>query len=132
MIDDRALARLLESEIPDLVAAYRFGSTARGDERSDSDVDVAVLARAQLPGRRLLDLMAAIAEVVRREVDVVDLRTASTVLRMQVVGQGIPLPVGDASARGAFEDRVYQDYVRLNEERRDILEQIAREGTIRG
>jgi predicted nucleotidyltransferase len=118
--------------LPGLVAAYRFGSTATGDERPDSDVDVVVLGLMPLTGSDRLRLAARIADLVHRDVDLVDLLCASTVLRMQVVSRGVALPLGDESARGAFEDRVFSDYARLNEERRAILEQVAREGTIHG
>lgn len=132
MCDDPSLAALLEKELPGLVAAYRFGSTATGDERPDSDVDVAVLGLRPLTGSDRLRLAARIADLVHRDLDLVDLLCASTVLRMQVVSRGVALPLGDESARGAFEDRVFSDYARLNEERRAILEQVAREGTIHG
>ena len=132
MIDDPSLAALLEEELPGLVAAYRFGSTVTGDERPDSDVDVAVLGPRPLAASERLRLAARIADLVHRDVDLVDLLRASTVLRMQVVSRGVAMSLGDEAARGAFEDRVFSDYARLNEERRAILEQIAREGTIHG
>ena len=44
-----ALRSHLERESPDLVAAYLFGSMARGEDRSTSDVDLALLYREPPP-----------------------------------------------------------------------------------
>jgi hypothetical protein len=51
---------------------------------------------------------------------------------VQVIAGGTLLFEGDGEARGRFEDRALGDYARLNEERRAILERIAREGTVYG
>ena len=50
----------------------------------------------------------------------------------QIITTGVLLYEGDASARHVFEDFVYGRYARLNEERRGILERIAREGSVYG
>jgi hypothetical protein len=62
----------------------------------------------------------------------VDLRAASPVMAIQVIGKGRLLLDNDASARGRFEDLTYGVYARLNEERRGILERVAAEGTVYG
>ena len=49
---------------------YVFGSAARGTMRKDSDLDFAVTG---LPPRLFFDAMARIVDVVRREVDLIDL-----------------------------------------------------------
>jgi hypothetical protein len=69
---------------------------------------------------------------VRRQVDLVDLRSATTVMASQIVTTGVLLYDGDPAARGRFEDYVYSAYARLNEERRGILQRIAAEGTVYG
>lgn len=132
MVDDETIVRILTEEVPDLIAVYRFGSTVDGTAREGSDVDVAILGRVPVTGIDRLRVAERLAGALRCDVDVVDLLRASTVLRMQVIGSGVALPMGDERRRGLFEDRVFSDYVRLNEERRAILEQVAREGTIHG
>ena len=68
----------------------------------------------------------------RRDVDLVDLRAASTVMRMQVISHAIVLAAFDPAEQARFETYVYSSYARLNEERKAILAQVAREGTIHG
>lgn len=67
-----------------------------------------------------------------QSVDLVDLRVASPVMAIQVIGTGRVLLDNDASARGRFEDLTYGVYARLNEERRGILQRVAAEGTVYG
>lgn len=132
MIDDDAIAEVLHREFPDVVAVYRFGSTADGNLRSDSDIDIAFLQDRPVDPLRRFAVQEAIAALLRRDVDLVDLAAASTVLRMQVVSTGKVLVTHDQAKRDVFEDYVFSSYARLNEERRGILERVAGEGRIYG
>lgn len=115
-----------------VIAVYRFGSSARGDARPDSDCDVAVLARPGLAPFARFELQERLAAAIGRDVDLVDLSSASPVLAVQAVFHGVLLFESDAATRGAFEDYVLSSYARLNEERRGILERVAAEGSVHG
>jgi predicted nucleotidyltransferase len=130
--DDERLVMILREALPDLLAIYRFGSTATGTEVRESDVDLAVLPAAPLDTLRRWDLQEQLAISLHAPVDLVDLRSASTVMRMQVLQSSILLFEGDRAARDGFETAVYSSYARLNEERREILEQVRREGAVYG
>ena len=132
MNGDDALAATLIREFPGLVAAYRFGSTVSGQTHRDSDVDVAILTDAPIGATRLFDAKALLEETARTTIDLVDLLAANTVLRMQVISGGVPIVVREERSRALFEDYVFSSYARLNEERRDIIERIRREGTVHG
>ena len=116
----------------DPLAIYRFGSTAHGTASAESDHDIAVLARGRISPTLRFDVQEQLAAALGRDVDLVDLASASTVMAMQAIGRGAVIFEGDAAARGDFEDRIYGAYARLNEERRSILERAAAEGTIYG
>ncbi|MEK6533666.1 MAG: nucleotidyltransferase domain-containing protein [Nitrospirota bacterium] len=131
-MDDPALIEYLRKSVPELIALYRFGSQAKGTARPDSDVDLAVLTRNPIPAMRRFELAQELAIQLHREVDLVDLRSASTVMRMQVVSTGECLNAPNESARREFEMYAYSDYARLNEERRDILKRIAESGVVYG
>ena len=47
------IVSLIRATVPDVIAVYGFGSMARGQATADSDVDLAVLAPALMPERRL-------------------------------------------------------------------------------
>ncbi len=129
---DAAAVEAIRTALPDVVAVFRYGSTAAGVDRPDSDVDLAVLASAPVPALTRFDLQERLASLLRRPVDLVDLKTASTVMAMQVLANGLLLLDVAEEVRGEFEDRVFSAYASLNEERRGILERIAAEGSVYG
>ncbi|MEK6655495.1 MAG: nucleotidyltransferase domain-containing protein [Thermodesulfobacteriota bacterium] len=132
MKDDDLIIETLRGALPDVVAIYRFGSTATGQAVRDSDVDIAVLPAAPLDSSFRWDLQERLAVSLHRPVDLVDLLRASTVMRMQVLESAILLFEHDPAARLRFETAAYSGYARLNEERRAILDQVRREGTVYG
>jgi len=122
----------LRQALGDGIAVYQFGSSVAGSTHRGSDLDVAVLAPRRLGATERFDLQEHVAASLGRDVDLVDLLSASTVMAMQVVSTGTVLFDGVPESRGDFEDRTFSSYARLNEERRGILERIAAEGTVYG
>ena len=129
---DRVAVATIRDALPGLVAIYRFGSSVSGERSPGSDVDLAVLATTSIDPLIRFDLQERLASALGQSVDLVDLRAASPVMAIQVIGKGILLLDNDASARGHFEDLTYGVYARLNEERRGILQRVAAEGTVYG
>lgn len=129
--DAKAVAEI-RAALPEVVAIYRFGSSADGTAGRESDVDLAVLTTLPLDAAARFDLQERLAVALRRPVDLVDLRSVSPVMAIQVIARGVLLYDANAATRGAFEDRVFGAYARLNEERRGILDRIAVEGTVYG
>ena len=132
MKKDGLIIETLRDALPDAVAIYRFGSTATGGAGKESDVDIAVLPAAPLGSSFRWDLQERLAMALHRPVDLVDLLSASTVMRMQVLESAVLLFERDTPARLRFETAACSGYARLNEERRAILDQVRREGTVYG
>jgi predicted nucleotidyltransferase len=122
-MNDAEIVRIIRQAVPDAIAIYRFGSTASGQTHAESDVDLAFLAPRELDPVRRFELQEQLAAA---------LRAASTVMRMQVVSHGALLFASDAGEADRFADYVFSAYARLNEERKAILEQVRREGTVYG
>jgi len=131
-MNDTGLVEYIKKSVPGLIALYQFGSQATGTARPDSDVDLAILSRMALSELRRFELAQDLAIQLHRDVDLVDLRSASTVMRMQVLSTGTCLSATDEQARREFEMYVYSDYARLNEERREILKGITKRGLVYG
>jgi predicted nucleotidyltransferase len=129
-MNDAETVRILQSAVPDVIAVYRFGSTVSGDAHAGSDIDIAVLAARPLDPVFRFEVQEQLAVANRCDVDLVDLRSASTVMQMQVISRGITLAVLDHAAQAHFETYVYSAYARLNEERKAIVQQVLREGTV--
>jgi predicted nucleotidyltransferase len=93
---------LLRDRVPGLALVTLYGSHARGDAGPESDVDL------------------------------VDLWSADDVLRVQVIEHGRVLYERDAEERARFEMHALSRYAHLNEERRAILEDVVRRGSVYG
>ena len=132
MMNDHELIQFIRQAIPDLIALYRFGSHAKGNTSPDSDVDLAVLTGDPIPALRRFELAQELAVRLHRDVDLVDLCVASTVMRMQVISTGECLDSPNGPARREFEMYAYADYARLNEERGEILKRVRASGVIYG
>jgi len=122
----------IRTSLPDVMAVYLFGSAASGKMHPESDIDMAVLTDSPIDPEYLWKLAQDMAAVLGVGVDLIDLRRASTVMRMQIVESGKRLYCRDQVACDAFEDFVFSDFARLNEERADILEDIRRRGAVYG
>lgn len=130
--EDERLVTILREALPDLLAIYRFGSTATGTAVRESDLDLAILPAAPLDPIRRWDLQERLAISLHVPVDLVDLLSASTVMQMQVLQSSMLLFESGRAAREGFETVVYSSYARLNEERREILEQVKQAGSVYG
>lgn len=99
---------------PAIHLLYLFGSQARGDAGSKSDVDIGVmLDEKAYPQNPLLDLEIGyvVENRLRRPVDVVVLNSASPILQHQVVAGGTRLYEADAAQRARFELIAFKRYV---------------------
>jgi predicted nucleotidyltransferase len=117
--------------VPDLKGVYLFGSRADGSARPDSDFDFAFLNT----GTRLSDLAVhslrlALATSLDADVDLVDLRAASTVLQFQIISKGRRIYSSDDSFCDTFDLFVYSSYQHLNEGQQEIIQAIRQRGKV--
>jgi predicted nucleotidyltransferase len=132
----RALGELFERQ-PDVIAAYLFGSQARGNAGPLSDVDLAVwLDGHPEPGRRLSRQLALSAEAASllgtEEVELVVLNGAPPLLAQRVIRDALLLTERTPLARVRLETEAiirYLDTIPLREELGRGLERRLAEGT---
>jgi predicted nucleotidyltransferase len=130
MMHDDIIVGAVLARFPDTWAIYRFGSSGTPDEHTGSDVDVALLFA---PGKRdLLALAGELSDVLHKTVDLVDLRSASTILQKEAVMTGRRISAPEAFEADMFEVRVMGDYQKLCQERREIVEDGLRSGSFYG
>ena len=77
------------AELPYCLAIYVFGSRADDQARPDSDLDIAVLLPRMTQIDDKLAVLSHLAVELKVEVDLVDLRAASDVLRREVLVNGV-------------------------------------------
>ncbi|MBC8447665.1 MAG: nucleotidyltransferase domain-containing protein [Chloroflexi bacterium] len=120
-----ALAASVRDRDKDVVAAYLFGSRARGTADALSDVDIAVLLRDGGNNQEWLwavedELAVAVCDVLQSsDVDLVVLNTAPLPFQFEVIAAGELLLSNDEAARTDFEVAVmtrYWDFKKYDEE----------------
>ena len=131
---NQALIDLLQSRLPNLMAIYAFGSRVSGDATENSDWDLAVLVAGYVPPAMLWELSRTLADVTKTEVDLVDLREASTVMQFQVLtlGERWWLRAESATLVGVWEAAMLSEMTELNSARAGLLADIAASGVIYG
>jgi predicted nucleotidyltransferase len=111
-----ALRRYFQERPDGVVAAYLFGSRARGTSRKGSDVDLGVLFAETLPTSlhgppsRIAD---ALEQALAAEVQVVALNSAPPDLVHRVLRDGVLVHESDRSARVRFEVARRREYLDL-------------------
>lgn len=107
-ITDSRTAHLLDflSDDPDLLLAMVFGSTANGNARPDSDIDVAVYPRKNLTSCKRQLLADEIACATGRAVDLVDLTEVDGALLRQVLRSGKVLFSKEPGTLGTLSERL--------------------------
>lgn len=132
MENQEAVLAVICEALPSVQAIYLFGSCSDGNERPDSDVDLAVLlphAAAKAAGSlNFSDLRFHLQEAIGREVDLVNLRTVSIVFRHEIISTGTPVHIPDVPALEEFEMITLSLYQKLNEERAEILRSVRSDG----
>ena len=124
-ISRAATDALAAQGVSGLIVLYLFGSAAEGRLRAESDIDLAFLAMSDARPLRVFDAAQALATVLHRDVDLVDLSEASTVMRAQVIGKGRRIHVADEYQANLFEAHALSDYARMQEERSAALRAFA-------
>lgn len=85
---DIVLLKQIFSRYPSISLVILFGSCAQNTMRPDSDLDVAVGADKPLDYQDKMQLIAALAEVTGREIDLVDLSLVGEPLLGQILLHG--------------------------------------------
>lgn len=127
---ERVIATL-QAELPALLAVYLFGSRAQGTAGPASDVDLAVLVSGKLEPLLLWELAQTLAGQAGCDVDLLDLRAASTVMQYQIITTGTRLWAKDAQA-ALFESAILSEKTALDTARAGLMSDIQREGTVYG
>lgn len=125
------IVQTLQDRLPHLLAVYAFGSRIQGTSGPDSDLDLAVLVAGYADPWELFDLASRLADLVGCEVDLLDLRAASTVMQYQVITTGERWWAKDVQA-GIYEAAILSEKTALDEARAGLLADIQQRGVVYG
>ncbi len=133
MITDKTLQMsigIIKQSVPNVIAVYQFGSFNTPYQNAESDLDLALLAKKELSNLERWKLSQSIAGATHRDIDIIDLKGASTVLKFQIISTGQRIFCADTKTCEAFEDLAYSRYLHFNEERQEIIQEIVNRGKV--
>lgn len=128
---DIAIIQAVQAALPDAQALYLFGSRADGTHGENSDLDLAVLLPTRPDPVRLWEAGEAVARLLNIDVDLVDLRAASTVMQHQIITTGRRLFAHDTEAE-RYELFILSEMMDLDLARAPLIADIQREGRVHG
>ncbi|MGH8559881.1 MAG: type VII toxin-antitoxin system MntA family adenylyltransferase antitoxin, partial [Methylococcales bacterium] len=121
----------LQAAFPRLLAVYAFGSQIQDTAQKESDLDLAVLCEGYADPLYLWELSAELADMLHMDVDLLDLRAASTVMQYQIITTG-RLLWGKGLGVGLFECFILSEKTELDAARAGLLTDIAKTGKVYG
>ena len=121
----------IRTAFPNTLAIYLFGSHANGTANSDSDLDLAVLVAGYAEPLQLWDISNDLAEIAGCDVDLLDMRAASTVMQYQILQTGRCLWANKLEA-DLFECFVLSEKLYFDQARAGLLDDIQKRGTVYG
>jgi len=95
-----------------------FGSYAKGVQNSDSDIDIAFFSEDKISNWQRWQVAQDIAIGLNIDVDLIDMNSANDVLKFEIVSHGEIILNKNMDH---FLDKCYIDYMRLNDDRGEIL-----------
>lgn len=107
-----------------------FGSAAKKRLRKDSDIDIAFLSDKYFDDYEIFMVSQELADVLNRDVDLIDLNKATTVFKAQIIGNGRVIYSKDDRRVNEYKIRVLKEYCLLNEERQVVLQKIKERGYV--
>lgn len=122
----------IKTRIPDVMAIYIFGSYADDTSNAESDIDVAFLAKESFGNIERWKLQEHMAQRLKKDVDLIDMRQASTIMKKQVIENGERIFVIQENEVEWFESLSIWLYIDLMELNRPIYEDIKERGSVYG
>jgi len=108
-----------------------FGSYAKGTNRHNSDIDIAFFCRGgPLPAYETFMAAQELANLIKFDVDLIDLMRASTVFKAEIYTSGLLLYTEDETFFKEQQMTALSMYAKFNAERKVILDKIYESGSI--
>ena len=126
------ITQTIQAHIPNLLALYAFGSRIQGTANAQSDLDLAVLVEGYADSVQLFGLANQLADQLGYEVDLLDMRAASTVMQFQILTTGECWWAKDLLQVGLFESMVLSEKTNLEEARAPLLADVQSRGSVYG
>lgn len=124
MKNEEIIIDFLKKQISGLAGIYIYGSFADESMRPESDIDIGFISSEKIDPVKLWEIQEQLASKLDKDVDLVDLKNVSVILRAEVIEKGIRIFTGNKYDCDYFEMVTYSLYADLNESRAEILEEV--------
>ena len=95
----------------EISAMYLFGSQASGHERSRSDIDIGVLFNEDVDGFARINMETEISNILKKDVDLVDMGKAGPFLRHQIHKHGTLIYHDESDYAYIFRAKSINEYL---------------------
>jgi predicted nucleotidyltransferase len=129
--DKQLIVTTLKQDIPMLQAIYLFGSQRDGSATISSDIDIAYLAIRPLDNLERWKLSQKLASILSYDIDLIELSETNTIFRYQILSTADRI-YGEGYEVESFETLAYSFYLRFQEERKPILDEIMKNKSVLG
>ncbi len=113
-------------------AILLFGSYARNSQNAESDIDLAIKLQKEIQPKELFETKLQLEEIVKKDVDLIDLNNTQDGIKYEILMNGINLYVKDEMKFELYKLDMYREYLELNESRQMIIDNIKKGGKIYG
>jgi predicted nucleotidyltransferase len=129
--DKQLIVTTLKQEIPALQALYLFGSQNDGSATASSDIDIAYLTTKPLDSIERWELSRKLASSLSRDIDLIELSQTNTIFRYRILSTAERI-YGEGYEVESFETLAYSFYLRFQEERKPIVDEIMKNRSVLG
>ncbi len=123
---------LKKFEKTDVRLIYLFGSYAKGNHTSDSDVDIAVLSEKKLNSDEIFNFKMELVDALGKKVDLIDLSNCNIIIAYQVVNKGKNILEKNKSERLNYEYRIAAKYLQYIDDVKVVKQKIKERGYVYG
>ncbi len=91
---------------------YVFGSFARGINKKDSDIDIAILLNGKMDAYTKLNILGRLIDIFKRnDIDLCIMNNVNEVLKFQVIKYGKIIYMESLYSKVMFESKVMSEYM---------------------
>ncbi len=131
-VNKKKIVSIFKKHVNSPLTLFLFGSFATAQENKDSDVDIAVLF-SEIPSIQVLQsLKLKLAYALKKDIDLVIMNEADDVTNAQIIENSQSIYDDQPQISAQFEQVAMSKYAQLNFERKEILQDIAKRGSIHG
>ncbi|MCK8827541.1 nucleotidyltransferase domain-containing protein [Natroniella acetigena] len=129
MMIDKIKSYLLENY--DVKLIYLFGSILTCNFTEESDIDIAIFVE-ELDFEQRIDMMSDLEGLVGRKVDLVNLKEVDVNFATEIIVSGENIYAMKQDFKEEYEMKVLSKYLTLEEDRRIVIEEIYKRGSVYG